>query len=83
LVVKVHEQGNMSKHLDELSIGDTILCKGPIKRLPYEANMKKKLCMIAGADLRFLSYSFFQLLFPLSCSHAFSSMPMSCQLAPV
>jgi cytochrome-b5 reductase len=63
LVVKVYEQGNMSKHLDNLTTGDTILCKGPIKKLPYEANMKKKICMIAGADLCFLSYSFFQVLF--------------------
>lgn len=51
LVVKVYDQGNMSKHMGELGKGDTILCKGPIKKLPYEANMKKKLGLIAGAAL--------------------------------
>jgi cytochrome-b5 reductase len=49
LVVKVYEKGNMSKHVGELKAGSTILCKGPIQKLPYEANMKKKIGMIAGA----------------------------------
>jgi Oxidoreductase FAD-binding domain len=53
-VVKVYEKGNMSKHLGEMCKGDTILCKGPIKKLPYEANMKKKIAMIAGAFIFFL-----------------------------
>ena len=41
----------MSKHVGEMAKGDTIQCKGPIKKLPYEANMKKKLGLIAGAAL--------------------------------
>lgn len=50
-MVKVYDLGNMSKHLGEMGKGDTVLCKGPIKKLPYEANMKKKIGMIAGTIL--------------------------------
>lgn len=50
LVVKVYEQGKMSKHLGEVNKGDNIMVKGPIKKLPYEANMKKKIGMIAGGS---------------------------------
>jgi hypothetical protein len=47
LVVKVYSQGNMSKHLDTLKIGDTILVQGPRGRLTY-AGMGE--FMIRGAD---------------------------------
>ena len=47
----MYGEGKMSKHVGEMAKGDTIQCKGPIKKLPYEANMKKKLGLIAGAAL--------------------------------
>ena len=49
LLVKVYEKGTMSKHLGLMSVGDTLEVKGPIMKLPYETNMKKKIGMIAGA----------------------------------
>ena len=48
LVVQVYEQGNISKHLGEMKEGDSIEAKGPIPKLPYKANMKKKIGLIAG-----------------------------------
>ncbi|KAG2433618.1 hypothetical protein HYH02_012547 [Chlamydomonas schloesseri] len=48
LVVKVYEQGVMSKHIDSLKVGDTLDMKGPIKKYPYEANAKKHIGMVAG-----------------------------------
>jgi cytochrome-b5 reductase len=47
LVVKVYPQGNMSRHLDSLNVGDTILVQGPRGRLTY-AGMGEFL--IRGAD---------------------------------
>jgi NAD(P)H-flavin reductase len=35
LVVKVYPQGKMSRHLDRLNIGDSILVQGPRGRLTY------------------------------------------------
>jgi Oxidoreductase FAD-binding domain len=52
LVVKVYPKGNISKYLGDMKEGDTIEAKGPIQKLPYKANMKKKIGMIAGARLR-------------------------------
>jgi Oxidoreductase FAD-binding domain len=49
LVVKVYPKGNISKYLGDMKEGDTIEAKGPIQKLPYKANMKKKIGMIAGA----------------------------------
>ena len=39
----------MSKHIGDLKVGETVECKGPIEKLPYKANMKKRLGLIAGA----------------------------------
>lgn len=39
-VIKVYAQGKMSKHVDSLSIHDTILMKGPKGKFKYTANMK-------------------------------------------
>ena len=38
LVVKVYPQGNMSKHLDNMAIGDTIPVQGPKGRLTYKGH---------------------------------------------
>lgn len=50
LVVKVYPEGNMSKHLGTLQVGDEVECKGPIMKLEYHPNMKKKIGMIAGGS---------------------------------
>lgn len=42
LLIKSYEKGNMSKHVTELKPGDTLDFKGPMPKLKYEANMKKK-----------------------------------------
>lgn len=36
----------MSKHIVNLNVGDTLECKGPISKLPYKPNMKKRLGMV-------------------------------------
>ncbi|QDZ21782.1 NADH-cytochrome b5 reductase [Chloropicon primus] len=48
LVVKVYEKGVMSKHFGNLKTGDSLEIKGPIVKLPYAANMKKHIGMVAG-----------------------------------
>lgn len=48
LLVKYYENGKMSKHLHSLRPGDGIVIKGPFKKIPYTANMKARLGMIAG-----------------------------------
>lgn len=40
----------MSAHLGKMNVGDMIEVKGPIQKLPYTANMKKKIGMIAGVQ---------------------------------
>jgi len=50
LVVKGYPQGKMSKHIVDLEVGDKLEFKGPIGKLPYVANMKKKIGMIAGGS---------------------------------
>lgn len=39
----------MSKHVGDMRVGDEIEVKGPIQKLPYKANMKKRIGMVAGA----------------------------------
>jgi len=48
LIVKVYEQGVMSKHFGTLKPGDSLEIKGPIVKLPYVPNMKKHIGMVAG-----------------------------------
>ncbi|KAL6756716.1 hypothetical protein V8C86DRAFT_2643455 [Haematococcus lacustris] len=48
LVVKVYPTGNMSKHMGNLKVGDSLEMKGPIPKIPYQANMKKQIGMVAG-----------------------------------
>lgn len=38
----------MSKHVGDMRVGDEIEVKGPIQKLPYKANMKKRIGMVAG-----------------------------------
>jgi len=49
LLIKVYDQGGvMSKYIHQLKIGDKLEVKGPIPKIPYTANMKKDIGMIAG-----------------------------------
>lgn len=48
LLIKVYEQGNISKYIDNLKLGDSIKVKGPRGHFKYEINKWKHLCMIAG-----------------------------------
>lgn len=50
LVVKGYEQGKVSKHIVQLSPGDTLDMKGPFKKYPYEANSKRVIGLIAGGS---------------------------------
>lgn len=50
LLIKVYEKGNMSKHIEQMQVGDTLDFKGPMPKLKYEANMKKKIGMLAGGS---------------------------------
>ncbi|QPG77105.1 hypothetical protein FOA43_004508 [Brettanomyces nanus] len=48
LLIKVYANGNVSKYVDNLKIGDTIRVKGPKGFFTYTANMVSKFGMIAG-----------------------------------
>ena len=48
-LIKVYPEGTMSKHMGELKVGESIEMKGPIMKIEYKPNMKKKIGMIAGA----------------------------------
>jgi cytochrome-b5 reductase len=48
LLVKVYPNGKMSSHIANLKPGDELEIKGPISKIPYTANMKKSIGMIAG-----------------------------------
>lgn len=48
LLVKTYPEGNMSKYIANLKVGDTLEVKGPIKKIEYTRNMKQKIGMIAG-----------------------------------
>lgn len=47
-LIKEYSTGKMTKHLSGLKPGDSIDIKGPLPKLPYKPNMKKKISMIAG-----------------------------------
>jgi len=47
-LIKVYPQGGLSPKIAALKEGDTLLIKGPIQKLKYEPNMKKRIGMIAG-----------------------------------
>ena len=45
----MYPTGVMSKHMGDMEVGDSLDFKGPIQKLPYTANMKKRIGMVAGA----------------------------------
>ena len=48
LIVKIYEAGVMSAHIGKLAVGDALEMKGPIVKLPYEANTWPAIGMVAG-----------------------------------
>ena len=40
----------MSKHFGKLKVGDALEMKGPIMKLPYVANSKESIGMVAGGS---------------------------------
>ncbi|KAJ6835588.1 putative NADH-cytochrome b5 reductase-like protein [Iris pallida] len=48
LLIKVYPEGKMSQHFASLKPGDVLEVKGPIEKLRYTPNMKKKIGMVAG-----------------------------------
>merc|ERR1719159_1670089 len=50
LMVKGYPSGVVSKHLCSLKAGDSVEVKGPFEKLPYKANMKKRIGMVAGGS---------------------------------
>lgn len=47
-VIKVYPQGQMSTAMDKLTIGDSLLFKGPKGRFTYQPRFKKAIGMLAG-----------------------------------
>jgi len=50
LLIKGYPTGIVSKYLTTLKPGDSVEVKGPFQKLPYTANMKKKIGMVAGGS---------------------------------
>jgi len=48
LVIKTYPNGVMSKHFAALQPGQTLDFKGPMEKIPYRPNMKKRIGMLAG-----------------------------------
>jgi cytochrome-b5 reductase len=48
LVIKSYPEGKMSKHIGQLKVGDKLSIKGPLAKLEYKPNMRKRIGMIAG-----------------------------------
>ncbi|KAF9480064.1 ferredoxin reductase-like protein [Pholiota conissans] len=48
LIIKTYEKGNISKHVSQLKIGDTIRIKGPKGNFLYTPNIVGHLSLIAG-----------------------------------
>ncbi|KAK5651697.1 hypothetical protein OQA88_11763 [Cercophora sp. LCS_1] len=48
LLIKVYEQGAMTKHLEAMNIGDTIEMRGPKGAMQYSSSYAKEIGMIAG-----------------------------------
>ncbi|KAF8963949.1 cytochrome-b5 reductase [Flammula alnicola] len=48
LLIKRYETGNMSKYIFTLKEGDTLAIKGPIIKIPYQANEFDEIALIGG-----------------------------------
>ncbi|KIL71403.1 hypothetical protein M378DRAFT_114509 [Amanita muscaria Koide BX008] len=50
LLVKRYENGNKSKYIHSLKVGDTLALKGPILKFPYKANEFNEVALIGGGS---------------------------------
>ncbi|KAJ3509386.1 hypothetical protein NLJ89_g5247 [Agrocybe chaxingu] len=50
LLIKRYETGNMSRYIFGLKEGDTLAIKGPITKLPYQANEFDEIALIGGGS---------------------------------
>lgn len=50
--MKEYPNGKMSKHIHSLEPGDTLEVKGPMEKLPYQANMKEKIGMVSTCSTK-------------------------------
>ncbi|KAG0139940.1 hypothetical protein CROQUDRAFT_665819 [Cronartium quercuum f. sp. fusiforme G11] len=48
LLIKTYEQGNISKYIANLKVGESIQVKGPKGQMKYHSNLCKRIGMIAG-----------------------------------
>eukprot|EP00052_Salpingoeca_macrocollata_P033639 m.9055 g.9055 ORF g.9055 m.9055 type:complete len:300 (-) comp5377_c0_seq1:71-970(-) len=48
LVIKVYKDGNMSRHVHSMKVGETLLFKGPFPKIEIKENMTKHIGMVAG-----------------------------------
>lgn len=48
LMIKTYPNGNVSKYMNEMNLGDLLEVIGPRGRYRYIANQKPHICMIAG-----------------------------------
>jgi len=48
LLIKKYPEGNVSKYVHDLKVGESVQVKGPFKKLEYKPNMKKTIGMVAG-----------------------------------
>ena len=56
-LVKEYPEGKMSKHICSLDVGQGLECKGPIPKLPYKPNMKKRIGMVNKQHAAHISWS--------------------------
>jgi cytochrome-b5 reductase len=49
-VVKVYNDGVLSKQLGHVKVGDTVRIKGPVQKLKYEANKHKRIVGLVGGS---------------------------------
>jgi cytochrome-b5 reductase len=50
LLVKVYPEGRVTQAFDKLKVGDTFQIRGPVLKLPWKANMKEEVAMLAGGS---------------------------------
>ncbi|KAF9270869.1 cytochrome-b5 reductase [Marasmius fiardii PR-910] len=50
LLIKKYEQGNASKHIHSLKVGDTLAMKGPIPKWPWKINEFDEVALIGGGS---------------------------------
>lgn len=48
---QVYPTGNMSRHIDNLKVGESLEIKGPIPKIPIKENMKKSIGLVSQSGL--------------------------------